>query len=110
MNHSTPVPDDADLHLLGQAVYTWAYTEWDLIYSVRWATGRDMSDGDDILHSRPATVDGEQRLNRWAPPQSAATPGPIQHSDIEGFITQVEDGRSQTTALYEWFRTEARSK
>jgi hypothetical protein len=39
----TPTPDDSYLTLLGRAAYTWAYTEWVLIYCVPWATGHDLS-------------------------------------------------------------------
>ncbi|MFN2346916.1 MAG: hypothetical protein ABR616_14530 [Dermatophilaceae bacterium] len=121
MSYQTPTPDDPYLSLLGRAAYTWAYTEWVLIYAVRWATGHDLSDlagktggrivgafsdivqaqeaaplgvhraavegsdrlsrlndgRNDILHARPATIEGEQRLNRWAPTHGAASPGPI---------------------------------
>lgn len=151
MNYRTPVPEESYLALLGRAAYTWAYTEWVLIYAVRWATGDDISglagmtgghivgassdmvqgqqaapydvhraavEGsdplkrlndrrNDILHARPATIDGEQRLNRWAPTQEAASPGPIQHGDLEAFIQQVEQARGLVAGLAEWLRPEA---
>jgi hypothetical protein len=152
VNYRTPTPNDAYLSLLGRAAYTWSYTEWGLIYAVRWATGRDLSGlagqtggaivgafaamvqaqqeeappdvyraavagsdqieqlnrrRNDILHARPATIDGEQRLYRWAPTKAAATPGPIQLEDLEAFIQQVEHARGLVTGLEEWLRSQA---
>lgn len=151
MSYRTPTPDDAYLVLLGRAVYTWAYTEWGLIYAVRWGTGRDLSglagetggpivdaiadmvqaqstappdlrraavEGsdrlvqlnhrrNDILHARPAMIEKEQRLNRWAPTRAAASPGPIQHEDLQAFIEQVEHARGLVSGLKEWLRPEA---
>lgn len=151
MKYRTPVPDESYLDLLGRAAYTWAYTEWVLIYAVRWATGNDISglagkpgghivgafadmvqgqtaapsdvhraalEGsdrlsrlndrrNDIFHARPATIDGEQRLNRWAPTHGAANPGPIQHGDLEAFIEQVEHARGLVAGLAEWLRPNA---
>lgn len=154
MSYRTPTPDDCYLSLLGRAAYTWAYTEWGLIYAVRWATGQDLTglagqtgggivgafadmvkaqqgavppdvfraaaEGcdqlvqlnrrrNDILHGRPATIDDEQRLYRWAPTQAAAIPGPIQPEDLETFIQQVEHARGLVTGLEEWLRSQATS-
>ncbi len=147
MTHRTPTPDDAYLMLLGRAAYTWAYTEWSLLYIIKWATGEDLShlvggtggrivrrfesvvddleapdnlrDGaresarrllalndrrNDLLHARPATTPDteEQRLNRWAPGNDAATPGFIEHTDIERFITELEDVEDLIDPLHEW--------
>lgn len=129
--------------LLGRAAYTWAYTEWDLIYMLHWATGRDLGRTatggqlvdefremlakdrgtnpdsfdlareaaaelerlnhrrNDILHAHPATVAGNQRLDRYAPSHPHATPGAVERSDLVDFVREVEAARSLTDKLFE---------
>jgi hypothetical protein len=43
VHYVTPTPDERYLELLGRAAYTWAYTEWTILYIIRWATGDDLS-------------------------------------------------------------------
>jgi hypothetical protein len=58
----------------------------------------------DLLHSRPATINGEQRLNRWDPNNPHACPGPIGHADLEEFIHQVEAARALINPLHDALR------
>ena len=39
----TPVPDDGYLAVLGRAAYTWAYTEWTVLYLIHWQSGDDLA-------------------------------------------------------------------
>ena len=58
----------------------------------------------DLLHARPATINGQQRLNRWDPKNNRADPGPIEHEDLERFIHQVEEGRALISPLHNALR------
>ena len=144
---STPCPEPEYLLLLGRAAYTWAYTEWTLLYAIKWATGDDLAHlvggpggrivgrfhqvvqaapgtgselaaartgatelvrlnqrRNDILHARPATVGGQQRLHRWDPKNAKATHGSISTAEIEHFVLQVEAARSLTSPYFEMLR------
>lgn len=145
--YRTPTPDRAYLELLGRAAYTWAYTEWVLIYVIKWATNEDLAAlvggtggwivrrfrkvvhdpvwagyaadsartgadellrlndrRNDVLHARPATVDGEQQLHRWDPTHSSATNGTITAADLSVFISEVEVARDLISGFAERLR------
>jgi hypothetical protein len=44
----------------------------------------------DLMHARPATVSGQQRLYRWDPRNARATPGPIEYAHLEDFVRALE--------------------
>lgn len=145
--YRTPTPDRDYLELLGRAAYTWAYTEWMLLYVIKWATEEDLAAlvggtggrivrrfhkvvndprrvghavdtaragadellrlnhrRNDILHARPATVEGEQQLHRWDPTHSNATSGTITATDLGLFITEVEAARGRISGFAESLR------
>lgn len=58
----------------------------------------------DLLHSRPATINGQQRLNRWDPKNQRADQGPIEHEDLEQFIRQVEAAGRLISPLHDSLR------
>lgn len=58
----------------------------------------------DILHSRPATIGSEQRLDRWAPDNPHAQPGPVQPEDLHQFIEAVEAAHDLLDPLFEDLR------
>lgn len=146
--YRTPTPDRDYLELLGRAAYTWAYTEWVLLYVIKWATNEDLvalvggtggrivrrfhkvvhdpvwvghaadtaragadellrlnDRRNDILHARPATVDGEQQLHRWDPTHSSATNGTIKAADLAAFITELEAARHRVSGFAEILRS-----
>jgi len=141
------MPEVEYLNLLGCAAYAWAYTEWMLIYAMKWGGGDDLSKlaggtggqiltrfsrfvngasdelvgivsaraaakelkrlnhrRNDILHARPATINGLQRLNRWAPETSGASQGVIESADLERFVLDLEAVRDSLVSLFEALR------
>lgn len=62
MSYRTPTPGIDYLAMLGRAAYTWAYTEWMLLYVIKWGSQQDLADhvggtGGKIVNSFKAVVD-----------------------------------------------------
>lgn len=49
----------------------------------------------DVLHARPATIDGQQMLHRWRPPLAQ----PIDVAFLEDLLDRIEAHRKDLTAL-----------